>query len=515
MSNEGEAVGAAAPAEPEAEASRAEDAARAARHSEAGIFAILSQFAGMQIVMAGTGLVRNKVVAFRLGPTAFGEIAQVMAVMAVVGTLVSFGMGVSLNRNVARAQTRDERQRQLSNANGVVLCLAAVAVTVTLGLLFTGRFLPLAGLPQDPALFLTVLIFVAGVPLGALASNYLALLQGVLDVRGVALQRSLAVLLATVVSIPLVWFLGLVGAAIQYFALSAFAACLLGWRCRNLGFRPLRFRLDRSVVAFLATFGVMSLSSGFAQGVADTAVRTRLIEAAGATANGLLQASVVLATTIQSVVLASIGSVSLATIAAQSDRDEVSRSVDRLLNVVLPVGAAALGLLGLMGVVAMRVLYSGAFTGGARYFPYVLTANLLLVFVWVVGAPLLAYGDRVLWLVLDLVYALGRWGIAVALMPRLEGVAVTVGMAGAVAIHLALTLAVFRFRYRLALAPRHLARLAAGVALVVALSVAGASATLPALAGGLAVWGIYVALYARQTGVVELVWSRLRPGQGA
>lgn len=34
----------------------------------------------------------------------------------------------------------------------------------------------------------------------------------------------------------------------------------------------------------------MSMASGFAQGVSDTAVRTQLIDMAGAAANGLLEA---------------------------------------------------------------------------------------------------------------------------------------------------------------------------------------------------------------------------------
>jgi hypothetical protein len=43
--------------------------------SEGSIFSILGQYAVMQLVLAGTGLVRNKIVATRLGPAGFGEIS--------------------------------------------------------------------------------------------------------------------------------------------------------------------------------------------------------------------------------------------------------------------------------------------------------------------------------------------------------------------------------------------------------------------------------------------------------
>ncbi len=97
-------------------------------HSEAGIFAILGQYAVMQIVWTATGIIRNKIVAFKLGPSAFGEFCQLQAVMAVAVTLVGFGMTVSVSRNVARSREPEERQEHLANANGIVLALSLAAI---------------------------------------------------------------------------------------------------------------------------------------------------------------------------------------------------------------------------------------------------------------------------------------------------------------------------------------------------------------------------------------------------
>ena len=466
----------------------------------------------MQVVLAATGVVRNKVVAFRLGPTAFGELAQIAAIISVASTLATFGMGVSLSRNAAKCRTFEERQEQLANANGIVLGLSLVVVVAVSSLLGSGYFFRLGALTETPATVLASVLFLAAIPLDALKNNYLALLQGTLDVKGVAIGRSVAVLFATAVAVPVVWFFGFVGAAIQYLLLSAFIAVLLGWRCRSLGYSPLLARLDRRRVSLLASFGLASMASAFAQGLSDTAVRARLIHVAGAAANGLLQAPFALAVTLKEIVLASIGSVALATIAAKTDHREISRALDQLLNVVIPIGAAALGLLGLLGVPALTLLYSKAFSAGAMFFPYVLGADLLLVLVWVIGAPLLARGDRALWLALDLVHAAARWSLATLLMPWLGARGVVVGYLVAVALHAAWNLAVCRRHYRLDIPAKHLRRLLYGMVLVAFLSSTGArpGGSVPATVAAVVAWIAYVVHYARREGFMSVLQRRLQ-----
>jgi len=482
-----------------------------ARGFEARIESVLGQFAVMQLVLACSGVVRNKVVALRLGPAAFGEVSQIAALMAVAGSLVSFGMAVSLSRNAARATALGERQGLLSNANGIVLGLSAAAVASGVTLLFTGRLLPLAGLSHTGTAAVACLIFIAAVPLEGVKHNFLALLQGIMDVRGLAFGRSAAVLLATVLSVPVVWFLGVPGAAIQFFMLSAFAALLLGWRCHALGYAPAAVRLDRTLVARLATFGMVSLASAFAQNLADAAVRTSLIEKAGAAANGLLQAPYVLSITVRGVLLASIGSFSLAAIGPRTDRKEVSAVVNGMLGAVLPIGVLALGLLGLLGSRALTLLYSSAFAPAASLFPFILSADLLVAAAWVVGAPLLAFGDKAIWLALDLLFAALRLVLAVALVDRLGSTAVVLGYLGAAGVHLVLNLAVYRFRYRMAVEARNLFAIGGGAALVAAFSWAGTRAGLapaPILPLSISVWTAMAVLHARRIGMLRAVITR-------
>jgi O-antigen/teichoic acid export membrane protein len=482
--------------------------------TEGGIFLILSQFAAMQLVLASTGLVRNKVVALKLGPAAFGELSQLGSAAAVIAAVVSFGMSMGLTRNGAKAASVDERQAQLASANGIVLGLGSVVILAMLALLFSGRLLPLVALAQRPATVFATVVFLAAVPVEALSTNYFALLRSVLDVRGLATRRGGAVLLATVVAVPIVWTLGFAGAAIQSFLLTLFVSILLGWRCRQLGYSPLSVALRWPVAARLASFGMVSMVSGFTQVFADTAVRAALIGRAGAAANGVLQAPYALSAMLRGVVLASIGSVALATIASKTDRAEISAAVDRLLNVVLPVGASALGLLGLLGAPALALLYSKAFASGARLFPFILCADLLVVFVWIVGAPVLAQGDRLLWLVLELVQAAARWSIALLLIPRWGALAVAAGYLAAAALQAALNLTVFWGRYRLHLAGKHIRRLGIGLTVVAALAGVGprAAGSPPVLVAALATWFAFTLYYGRRSGALAALQQRLRRG---
>ena len=470
-------------------------------YTESMLAVMFGQYAVMQFVVAATGLVRNKVIALRLGPSALGEIAQLGAVVSAVLAVVSFGMQVSLSRNVARAGTFAERQAYLANANGMVLSLSLLATGAVFAFLIAGDLLTVVGLPVAPDVIAAAGLFFAAIPLISIGTNYLALLQGVLDVKGLATQRSLAVLLATMISVPVVWVFGLVGAAATFLILNALLTVLLGLRCRSLGYNWLALRLNREVISVLAAFGIASMAAGFAQTFADTAIRASLLKQFGSDANGLLQAPLVIATTLQAIVLGSIGSMSLATLSHASNVEETRRTIDRLLNVAIPLSTVALGLLGLLGVPAMVVLYSDKFVGSAALLPWILCANLIQVFVWVIGAPLLASGDRALWLLLDLVWDGARWAFSIALLPRYGATAIAMGMLFGFGLHLVLNILAIRFRYQLRIGWKHGAKLFVGLAIVGFVAVIGADFTtsVPAMVTAAVIWVSYTAYVGRST----------------
>ena len=132
-----------------------------------------------------------------------------------------------------------------------------------------------------------------------------------------------------------------------------------------------------------------------------------------------------------------------------------------------------LAFLGLVGVPAMIALYSDVFTSGAGLFPWFLCTNLVMVVVWVIGAPLLATGDRAIWLALDIVWACARWSAGMALLPVYGPTAVGIGMLLPVMLHMLLLTVVIRARYKLRLSLAQMAKVGIGIFVVVSVAVLG------------------------------------------
>jgi O-antigen/teichoic acid export membrane protein len=189
----------------------------------------------------------------------------------------------------------------------------------------------------------------------------------------------------------------------------------------------------------------------------------------------------------------------------------VSRTIRQLISVVLPFAIAALGFMGLLGIPILVVLYSSAFVAGAAYLPFIMVYELVLVVVWVIGSPLLASGDRVLWLVQDLVWVVIGWALSMLLIPTLGATAVVLGMVVAAAGQMVMLVLLIATRYHVTLGIQHAAHAAIGLGLVGLLSAIGSQGVAnPALyLVGLGMWAAYFAYVLRTTPFLAMVRSRI------
>src|SRR5215472_2548224 len=127
------------------------------------ILVAMTELGGLQIVLALTGLVRNKVAAVYLKTAGMGEWSQIQGVATTVFILVQFGMIVSLSRNTAAAKTETDRQRQLSVANTLTMALALLTILAAATVFVTsssGRFLSSLGIPARWELLLLLFVVV-------------------------------------------------------------------------------------------------------------------------------------------------------------------------------------------------------------------------------------------------------------------------------------------------------------------------------------------------------------------
>ncbi len=409
------------------------------------ILTAFAQLGLMRIAVSCSGLVRNKVLAAVLKPAGFGEFTQLLTIAETVNVFVQFGTLVSMSRNAAAAPDSKEQQKLLETANFLTVCLALGTLTLIVPLLLspTGSVL-LAKLGLQPGLREKVILIAlfSLAPIEALRVNYLSFLSGLLDIKGISSKRSLAVIVATIVSIPLVIVFGIAGACIQAALASLFLAYLLGLRCKQLHFRPLAFAWHKHAAMLLATIGTASLISGFVTNATNTLIRAYLISHWGEAENGLYQAAFSLSSQVPTLILTSIGTYAVGTLSQTRDPKALTARIDELLRVIFPMVTVSLGLVGLFSRPLFWILFSSQFHAGAKYFPLLLSSSYMQAAACVVSAPLLGCGLIRTWTAIQIIGALLSYGFAIMFAPAFGIYAIPGGLLATTLFDLAASTAV-------------------------------------------------------------------------
>jgi O-antigen/teichoic acid export membrane protein len=442
------------------------------------ILTVVMQLGLMRIAVSLAGLARNKVLAVYLKPEGFGAFTQLVNIVEVVNVFVQFGTIVSLSRNTAAAGNAQSRQRQLETANFLTVSLALGTLALLIPLLVgsSGSWaLSKLGLQsgfREKAILIALLSIT---PIEALRNNYLSFLSGLLDIKGISTKRSLAVIVATVVAIPLVITFGIAGACIQTALASLFLAFLLGARCKQQGYRPLAFSWHKDAAKMLALLGVAALLSGFALNSTDTLIRGYLISHWGLAENGIYQAAVALCAQVTAVILASIGTYAIGTLSQSRDPNILTLQIENLLRVILPLSTISLGLVGLLSRPLFALLFSSQFYEGTKFLPLLLASSYVQASAWVVGAPLLGGGLIRIWTTIQLTGVAIRYGAFVLMAPFLGIYSVPAGLFGAMLFDLLANLVFCRRPIGITLKGRTVLRmLAGGLAVMTAAAVGSA-----------------------------------------
>lgn len=404
-----------------------------------GILVNLARLGGMQLVIALTGIARNKTIALRLGPEGYGEFIQLSLIVLTGSVIAAMGFGMSLTRNVAATDDTADRQRLLAQANATNLLVAGVLIVLIAALVMLDpSVLSLVGLTSDPLVVISLLVILAYIPLEAAVQHRIGFLTGALDIKGMTAGRSVALLIGTAFSIPLIWFLGILGAAIQFTFMAFLIVALLDRRCRALGYSPWAVRFDRASLVMLARLGLASVVAGAVLQLSDLMTRTALVRSRDAAENGIYQAALSLTHQVRAVVLGSVGSYMVATLSKSTDRTTIVATANQLLAVVLPLAVAGFSGLGILSGPFIIILFSGEFLRAQALMPWLLASYFIHTMIWVMGAPLLALNRVAVWLSLELLFSIARLLIALALIPAWGMVGVAVGYSAATIVHFSL-----------------------------------------------------------------------------
>lgn len=226
-------------------------------------------------------LVVIKLVAWFAGPEGVGKLGQFMSLMSLLAVLAGGGISAGIVKYVAEYRRDPQRlERLLAAALWYALC--ASVLMGCLALVFS-RQLAL-WLLDDPR-YAGLIRVLAVAQLGIALVNYiLAVINGFMDVRRLALIQVMGSLLSSVLVLWLARWLHLYGAllALVVGQLAWLAIGLPVWR-RSPYFQRsmLRLRFDREMTLRLATFSVMTLSSALLSPLVNIAVRDHLAQQLG------------------------------------------------------------------------------------------------------------------------------------------------------------------------------------------------------------------------------------------
>lgn len=432
-------------------------------------------------------LIRSKASAVYLGPEGVGVAAELQQIAALATVPLGALVGPALLTALAKEQREDGPRRAIAAALGwlVVLGLLASAVAVG-GLFYTLPATWSSGLRPLLALACLTLTLAAAsnVGLGSLTFDQALTTTARLQIT-TGLLTALLVAGATAAA-------GLAGQFLAA-ALAGALSLALVLRAARRATRwpsPLQPRLDRGYLRHALQLGATSLVAALALQGALFALRARLEQTGGPSANGQFQAAWAVGAAYLGVVLAGMGSFVFPRYAKakgaaelQVQLDEAGRFVLRLAPpvVFIAIGFADLGL---------RVMYSHRFDAALGVLKWQFAGDVAKCLAWVYAGPLLYRGKLRLYVVTEALASLGL-GLGSWLLIPEQGLAGT-GLAYFLSYvgYLALTAAVARARLEVQPRPRHLALAALATLLALGLSWAGHTLAARAAAVALALaWG--------------------------
>ncbi|HUA78728.1 MAG TPA: oligosaccharide flippase family protein, partial [Dyella sp.] len=226
-------------------------------------------------------LVVVKLVAWFAGPEGVGKLGQFMSLMSLLAVLAGGGIGTGVVKYVA--EYRDDAAklaRLLSAALWYALCASCVIGLVTL--IFNR---PITRWLLGDLHYQSVIQVLAIAQLGIALANYaLAVINGFMDVRRLALIQVFGSLGSMVAAIWLARVFHLYGALLALIV-GQLALWVVGFPVlkRSGYFLPamLRARFDREMVSRLAAFSVMTLVSALLPPLIGIGVRDHLAEQFG------------------------------------------------------------------------------------------------------------------------------------------------------------------------------------------------------------------------------------------
>jgi PST family polysaccharide transporter len=387
-------------------------------------------------------LLRAKVLAAWLGPQGTGVMAQLASLTQVLVPLATLGAGNGVVALIADARGRGDLARVARiQRTTLALCWGvggAIALATALASPWLAR-----GILEGGGDFWIVLVGAVTVPLSAVASLRISMLQGHEAIREMAVLNALIAAVGIATIVPLARMFGVTGAVVQLLAVAVAyvwlstramrpysakaraaealeregnAPASAGARASASARPPL---LDRSLLPAIFRYGGSSLLVGLSSTLTLLLLRSVLVKKLGLADNGIYQVCVGISGLYMPMILNSITATVWPQIAAAPDAETVGRTMrDAVrLSFLLQAGAAAAVMI--VAPVAVPLLYSERFTPALALLPLQFLGDYFRTAAWMFGVWLVPRNRLRPWVLFDVVYAVVFLGSFLLLVDRL------------------------------------------------------------------------------------------------
>lgn len=352
---------------------------------------------------------RAKILAAWLGPEGTGVLAQLASLTAVLVPLATLGAGNGVVTMIAEARGRGDLAKVRRIMRTTSTLAWAVGLSLALLLALCSPWLS-QSIYRDRGFVWAILLGLAAVPLSAIASLRITMLQGHQAVRAMAAINTLAAAAGIATILPMAWLFGVKGAVAQLVLLAALTAWLSGHFLKSLtpppapGASSIEPRIDSSLLRPIARYGGSALLVGLSSTLTLLVLRSILVGKLGLSENGIYQVCVGVSGITMPLILNSITATVWPEIAAmRRDADAVGPMAGAIrLAFLLVTGVSATLLVG--APIWVPLLYSGRFLSALDLLPFQFIGDYFRAAAWMFGIWLLPRERLRPWVLFDVVY---------------------------------------------------------------------------------------------------------------
>ena len=371
-------------------------------------------------------ILRAKILAAWLGTSGTGLLAQLSGLTSVIVPLATLGAGSGVTTMMAEARGHGDWDRVRRVARTAITLAWRVGLLLSILMAVLSPWLAEAIL-RDRGYAWVILLGAATVPLSAVASLRISMLQGLGAVKSMAFLNALIAAAGIASVIPLAWFFGVQGAVTSLVVVASVYVLLSGRMVRPLVPRAEAAEtaggvrepaVDRALLSPLLRFGGSALLVGLSSTLTLLVLRSILVERLGFSQNGIYQVCVGVSGMVMPLILNSITATVWPEIASlPSDRDAAGPMHGAIrLGFLLATGASAALIVG--SPLWVPLFYSPEFRPALDLLPYQFLGDYFRTAAWMFGIWLVPRARLRPWVLFDLVYAVVLLGVFLLLVDR-------------------------------------------------------------------------------------------------